>query len=106
MASSDWTIEKSECGSWVEDGCQPELGRRVQPDGWNSPSHLVESDWDKADYRLPSCNYLDLSFAVKVQLSARSKKVYCSGRQMRVRVQITFVGDCQADVVVHGWMWV
>ena len=103
---SNWTLEKSENKEWLERAGQPQIGSRVQPDGWNGPSNLVESDWDKADFRLPSCNYMDLELAVKVSLSTRSQKVYFEGNQSKVRVQIIFVGDCEPDVVVHGWMWI
>ena len=103
---SNWTLEKSENKEWLERAGQPRVGSRVQPDGWARPSWLIVSDWDKADFRLPSGNLLDIEFAVKVSLSSRSKKVYFEGDQSKVRVQIIFVGDCEPDVVVHGWMWI
>lgn len=104
--ASNWTIEKSEHSEWLEKAGQPMVGSRVQPDGWANSSNLVASDWDKADFRLPSARFTDVAFAVKVSMSERSKKVFCVGNQVKVRVQIVFVGDCEADTVVHGWMWI
>lgn len=103
---SNYTIEKSDHKEWVNENCQPELGSVIQPDGWGLRSHLTEETWEKADFRLPSPTYTDVSSAVKVSLSTRSKKVYFSGFETKVRVQIIFVGDCEPDLIVHGWMWV
>ena len=104
---SNYTIEKADHKEWVERHLSPQVGTVVQPDGWGLPSTLVdECWWDKAEFRLPSPTYSDVSSAVNVELSERSKKIYVTGSAYKLRVKITFVGDCEPDLIVHGWMWV
>ena len=104
---SNYTLEKADHKEWVEANLKPKVGSVIQPDGWGLPSTLVDEDWwDKAEFRLPSPTYFDVSSAVNVELSERSKKIYVTGSAYKLRVKITFVGDCEPDIVVHGWLWV
>ena len=80
----------------------PKLGSWVTPDGWQlGGGTLVESDWNKADFRLTT-SHEGLELAVKVEVSGR--KVHFTSTGSRVRVKVTFLGDCEPDTETHGWM--
>ena len=92
---------------WYDkENLQPKVWNQVKPDGWKFAGTLVSCSWDKAEFRLQSGVYADVATAVNVELSERSNLVYVSGSTSKVRVKITFVGDCEPDVVVHGFMTV
>lgn len=76
----------------------PTLGRLVQPDGWAWAVPLQPSGWSAADFRLPSANYPDRSWAVKVTVTGRTVQ------KGRIRVKIEFVGDGEPSTFHSGWM--
>lgn len=90
------------------------VGRRVLPDDWRMTEQLVESDWDKAPFRITTnvrtgggflptkSGYVEL--AVNVEVTG-SKVRRCQG-ESAVRVRITFIKDDEPNVIHHGWMFV
>lgn len=90
----------------------PQIGSYIEPDRWSYGNKLVASDWDEAQFRLltqyraggaytptPS-GYVEV--AVNVEVTGRTLQRRKFG--LWVRVRITFVGDCEPDETVSGWM--
>ena len=80
----------------------PRVGSYVVPDGWDFGSLLQPSDWDAAPFRLPSARYPTESWAVRVERTGTTLQRRQGGDFVRVRV--VFVGDCEPDTEVRGWM--
>lgn len=56
-------------------------------------------DWAAAEYRMP---VKGLDLAVNVEITGKTR-VFWNGGSFR-RAQITFVGDCEPDSTVKGWV--
>jgi hypothetical protein len=76
-------------------------GVYVRPDNWGYGSVLVADQTGLGAFRLPSNSYPDLAYPCNVQVTGRT--VQRRDGQYMVRVRITFVGDCEPDVVTGGW---
>lgn len=81
----------------------PMVGCYVEPDGWDTGSRLVLSDWDDAPFRLPSVNHLTIAYPVRIKVTSRVERRGPGGTS-RVRVQIEWVHDGEAPSFSGGWM--
>lgn len=99
-----WTIEEYQSRLGIDD-CQPRIGRYVRPDGWSYGNCLEPSDWEEAQYRLPTNSGGPVtSLAVNVMVTGRT--VQRDNASPAVRVRIEFVGDGELSSFVSGWMHV
>ena len=80
----------------------PRVGCRIKPDGWPFGEQLIEGDSFSA-LRVLTGSAVIKSLAVRVEVTGRT--IQYKNWEQRVRVRITFLGDCEPDTVVHGWMW-
>jgi hypothetical protein len=91
---------------WQGTEIQPKLGSFVWPDQWELGSHLSESDWSKAPFRIHASR-VDIHLACKVKITGRTiRRIPNSFDGYGVRVKITFVGDGEADTSTGGWLFV
>jgi len=80
----------------------PQVGRYVKPDGWFLGANLTAGD-SFSPFRLPTNSGGPIKcLAVRVEVTGRTLKRVAGLRVVRVR--ITFVGDCEPDTVVGGYM--
>jgi hypothetical protein len=82
-----------------------EVGTPIQPEEWGlCGSRLEVSDWDQAEFRLPSLSYPDYSIAVNVRITGRTfqRRPYSDMRW--VKVEIEFVGDGEPSTFTAGWV--
>lgn len=82
---------------------EAKVGYYVHPDGWRFGECLASSDWDDANYYLPT----GYDFGIK-QIATN---IYISGGKMihkdgaiYIRVQVEFVGDGDPNTYVYGVM--
>ena len=81
------------------------LDSYVVPENWRFGNRLIPSDWDKAQFRLPTNSGGPItSLAVNVAVTGRTLQ----RRQgsLYVRCQIEFVGDGEPSTFAGGWMLV
>ena len=83
---------------------QPKLGDTLYPDEWApSSTYLNPSDWDKAEWRVPSARYQDLpGLAIRLRVTGRT--VQRKYGNLVVRVEITWVGDGEPDTHSKGYL--
>ena len=79
------------------------LGSCIRPDGWRFGERLTASDWNMAQFRLPTGSAGPIkSLAVNVTITGRTWQRREGDLWVRVRVE--FVGDGEPSVFVGGWM--
>jgi hypothetical protein len=77
---------------------------QIWPDEWSSATRLEASNWDRAEFYLPSFRYEGVVAAVNVEVTGRTFQHRPYSDQSWVRVQIEFVGDGDdPSVFVSGW---
>lgn len=96
----------------------PTVGSLIIVDDWRVQywQKLMPETWEKADFRMPT-GYenpkgtpagrgLIESLACKVRVTGRKVMVHSTRGfyECKIRVEITFIGDGEADTIVHGWM--
>ncbi len=87
------------------DTCEPHEDRWVKPDGWNVGGCLESSDWDAAQFRLPTgSNGPIKSLAVNITVTGKKVRYYYGMEAVRVRIE--FVGDGEPSTFTNGWMGV
>lgn len=80
----------------------PTVGTYVKPDGWAFGERLTEGD-SFSTFRLPTGSGGPIkSLAVEVEVTGRT--IQRKWDMRLVRCKITFVGDCEPDTVVRGWL--
>lgn len=80
-----------------------EVGSVIKPDGWGLSERLQSSDWDRAQFRLPTGHQIcSLQLAVNVAVTGRT--LQRREGDLWVRVKIEFVGDCEPSTFHSGWM--
>jgi hypothetical protein len=83
----------------------PKLGSFVWPDEWELGSHLSESDWSEAPFRIHASR-VDLHLACKVEVTGRMiRRIPKTWDAYGVRVKVTFVQDDEADQTTGGWLF-
>lgn len=72
---------------------------------WDEQRLEVCDYWDAADYILPGRGIIP-DQAVKVAVTGRKVRYDAPGLGGLgvIRVRVTFVGDCEPDVTVGGWI--
>jgi hypothetical protein len=83
-----------------------EVGSRIWPDGWAGTSELQRSDWEGAEFYLPSYHYREIGtvVAVNIQVTGRTLQRHKSSAFRWIRVNIEFVGDGYPSTFSKGWM--
>lgn len=83
-----------------------ETGTRIWPDNWAGPTNLEGSDWDRAEFYLPSYQYRDTGVvaAVNIRVTGRTLQRRSFSSRLLIRVQIEFVGDGGESTFSKGWM--
>lgn len=82
---------------------QPRIGDTLYPDGWApSSTYLNPSDWDKAEWRIPSARYSGIGLAIRLRVTGRT--VQRKHGNLVVRVEITWVGDGEPDTYSKGYL--
>jgi hypothetical protein len=92
---------------WRSVGVEPKAGAPILVDGWGGhcPSILQDCEIpDFAPFRLPSCRYTDVAYAVCVEITGRKTHSRPYDSREWVRVKITFMGDGTPNEVQGGWM--
>jgi len=80
----------------------------VKPDGWGHGNQLKAGDapvglgYPGCQFRLPSSNYTDVSYAVNTTITGR---MHYGPGTMRVRVKIEFVHDGEPSTFTRGWLY-
>ncbi len=79
------------------------VGKRVFVDGWGEWTTILSEDaWVESDWRLATGQPVIESLATKFRRTGRT--IQRKDGVDVVRVEITFVGDCEDDTVARGWM--
>jgi len=80
------------------------VGSYVVPELWRFGGRLTASDWDKAQFYLPTNQPVVKEVATNVTVTGRTLQ----RRQgsLYVRCQIEFVGDGEPSTFSGGWMLV
>lgn len=82
-------------------------GDTIIIDGWYDRTELNESDWEEAQFRIPTNSGLDggpiKSLAANVKITGRTFQTKF-GEWNWVRIQIEFVGDGEPSTFVSGWL--
>src|ERR1041384_2449707 len=88
-------------GDWT---AEVKVGSEIIPDGWHGArSKLIPSEWDAADFRLPSYSYDGIAYGVKIGITGRKIRYNLPGRTgMFVRVEIEWVNDGEPNTFSHG----
>jgi len=87
----------------------PKVNDAVRPDGWMSFSNLTEgnsysdSSFPGCEFYLPSCNFIDVKYAVNIKVTG--KPHFVSKDWYKSRVKIEFVGDGEPSTFEGGWIW-
>jgi len=82
-----------------------EVGTLIQPDEWFGSTRLESSDWDKAEFYLPSYRYEGVVTAVNIVVTGRTFQRRPFSDRLWVRVKIEFVRDGdEPSEFVSGWM--
>jgi hypothetical protein len=80
------------------------VGTLIQPAEWGLVgSRLEASDWDQAEFRLPSLSYPDVSFAVNIRITGRTFQRRPYSDLNWVKVEIEAVGDGEPSEFFPGW---
>ena len=80
------------------------LGKYIIPDEWRFGELLIESDWEAAQYRLPSTGG---DLAVNIRPTGKIRRAYVRnyGQAWSAqRVEIEFVGDGYPSTFTRGWL--
>lgn len=82
----------------------PMIGSVVEPDNWRLAERLLPSDWDKADFYLPTGYQCGITkVAVNIKVTGRTlRRRY--GDSQWVRIKIEFVGDGEPSTFLGGWL--
>ena len=77
----------------------------IWPDEWAGPTRLESSDWDKAEFYLPSYRYEGTVTAVNIRVTGRSFQRRPFSDRTWVRVQVEFLrdGDGSSEFVSARW---
>ncbi len=81
------------------------VGSLVWVDGWYSntiATKLIESDWEAAEFRMPSNRFDGVAYPVNIRITGRTAQRR-SGSWM-VRIEIEFVKDGEPNTFGGGWM--
>lgn len=93
----------------------PRIGSYVQPDAWKHGEKLVASDWDQAQFRIPTgiraggaftmtpSGYVEI--AINVEVTGRTWQRAPYTGTLRVRCRIEFVGDGEPSSFSGGWLY-
>jgi len=76
----------------------------VKPDGWRFGEKLIESDWKKAEYRLPTGDPIIKSLAVNIEITGRTHRWDAPVSGPAMRCKVIFVGDGDPDIICGGWI--
>lgn len=80
-----------------------DVGTYVEPDNWGIGEVLKPGLAGFCDYYLPTHSGGPVKeLGVNVEITGRTRQRRCGGWYVRCR--ITFVGDCEPDTVVKGWV--
>ena len=80
-----------------------DVGTYVEPDGWGIGNKLNPGLEGFCPYYLPTNSGGPIKeLAVRVEITGRSRQRRHGGYY--VRVKVIFVGDCEPDTVVKGWV--
>jgi hypothetical protein len=82
------------------------VGTTIWPDEWAGPTRLQASEWDKAEFYLPSYHYGDMGvvIAVNIKVTGRTFQRRPFSDRSWVRVQIEAVGDGEESTFFSAWM--
>ena len=102
MASKKWNSTTNYPAEMFE----IKVGSKVIVDGWgyNEYTSLVESDWDKADFRVLTHQPVIESLAVGNFKITGSTVQYRDGGQPMVRMSFEFIGDDEPNTSHGGWL--
>lgn len=79
------------------------IGSYVRPDGWTYGAHLVDSEWNMAQFYLPTnSNGPVKSLAVNVTITGRTLRRKDDNDCIRVKIE--FVGDGEPSTFTKGWL--
>jgi hypothetical protein len=83
---------------------EAKVGSYVVPELWRIGGRLMPSDWEPAQFRLPTGQAVVTSVAVNVTVTGRTMQ----RRQgsLYVRCQVEFVGDGEPSTFSGGWLLV
>ena len=80
-----------------------DVGTYVEPDGWRIGNQLLPGLPGFCDYYLPTNSGGPIKeLAVDIAITGRTRQRRCGSYYVRCR--ITFVGDCEPNTVVYGWV--
>jgi hypothetical protein len=82
-----------------------EVGTSIWPDEWIGPTNLTASEWDGAEFYLPSYRYSEQGVAtpVNVRVTGRTFQRRPFSDRYWVRVQIEFIQDSREITFSAGW---
>jgi hypothetical protein len=80
-----------------------EVGDLVHPGEWAGPIRLQGSEWDKAEFYVPSYTYKNTVRAVNIKVTGRTFQRRPFSNCNWIKVQIEFVGDGEPSEFVSGW---
>lgn len=89
--------------SSVASEIEVKVGSVIRVDNWKVSEALLPGD-DFSPFRIPThCGGPITSVAVRIEVTGRSIQ-YQGWMGKRVRVRVVFVGDCEPDTCVGGWL--
>jgi hypothetical protein len=75
----------------------------VCPDEWAGPARLEVSDWEKAEFYLPSYRYEGVVIAVNIKVTGRTFQRRPYSDRYWVRVQVEFLRDDEPSEFASAW---
>ena len=102
MASKKW----NSITNYPETMFEFKVGSGIIIDGWgyNEYCQLMGSDWDQADFRVPTNQPVIESLAVGNFRITGSTVQYRDGGQPMVRMSFEFIGDDEPNTSHSGWL--
>ena len=80
-------------------------GCYIKPDGWKIGEKLIPSDWDQADYYLPTGYDFGITkLAVNIAITGRTHRFDSPISGPAMRCSVVFVGDGDPDVKCGAWI--
>ena len=82
-------------------------GQYLAPDGWRGDGERIKdcTDWDRAEFRLPSANYFNIESAINLEVSGRQVRWINNVRDQAVRVKIEWLRDEEPSDFSYGWLY-
>lgn len=83
-----------------------QVGSIIKPEAWFGGMPLLESDWDKAQFRLKTMSgeYGGPVKSIAVNIKVTGKTYQRFGDDQWIRVQIEWVGDGEPSTFSGGWL--